>query len=387
MDTDRRLRVVTGAGGGADVRATTRAAVGRVAAELGGERPDLAVVFMGAAYADEAKTVRDEVLEGLSPGHLIGVTAQGVVVDAKEIEHDDCLSLWTARMPGARVEALRYRLPDLEVRAPGDLDWPVPSEDATALVAFADPAGFPVDGFLAWLGQQRPALPVSGGLASGGSNRLLLDEEILEGGAVAVSLSGVRVRTMVSQGCRPIGNSYIVTRAERNLVHELGGVPPLDRVREMFSEADPTDRDLMRQGLHVGTVIDEYREEYGRGDFLVRGVLGAVPDSGALVLGDLVRVGQTVQFHVRDKATADQDLRELLDGFVEGGRPAGGLLFTCNGRGSHLFDVPSHDAGLVHEKLGAPLGGFFCAGELGPVGSRNFLHGFTASLLVVEDEL
>ncbi len=380
--------MVTGAGGGADVRASTRAAVGRVAAELDGEQPDLAVAFIGAAYADEAKTVRDEVREGLSPGHLIGVTAQGVVVDAKEIEHDDCLSLWTARMPGARVEVLRYRLPDVDVQVPDDLDWPVPPEDASALVVFADPAGFPVDGFLAWLEQQRPGLPVCGGLASGGSNRLLLDEDILDGGAVAVSLSGVRVRTMVSQGCRPIGNSYVVTRAERNLVHELGGVPPLDRVRQMFSEADPADRDLMRQGLHVGTVIDEYREEYGRGDFLVRGVVGAVPDSGALVLGDLVRVGQTVQFHVRDKATADQDLRELLDGFAGGGRPAGGLLFTCNGRGSRLFDVPSHDAGLVHDKLaGAPLGGFFCAGELGPVGPRSFLHGFTASLLVVEDEL
>ena len=205
-------------------------------------------------------------------------------------------------------------------------------------------------------------------------------------GAVAVLVQGpVRISTVVSQGCRPIGRPFVVTKAERNVIRELGGRPPLAQLQELFAELSSDEQTLARQGLHVGQVIDEYRETFGRGDFLVRNVQGADPESGAIAIGDWVRVGQTVRLHVRDAASADRDLREALraqaDALGDAGA-AGALLFTCNGRGSHMFDVPDHDATAIEDGLGVPAAGFFAAGEIGPVGGRNFLHGFTATMAV-----
>ena len=185
----------------------------------------------------------------------------------------------------------------------------------------------------------------------------------------------------MSQGCRPLGRAFVVTRAERNMIYELAGRPALDRVQELYQEADEDDRRLLQQGIHVGRVIDEHKPDFQRGDFLVRNVLGADKESGAIAVGDVVDVGSTVQFHVRDAATADEDLRSLLAGECA----EAALLFTCNGRGTRLFGTPDHDAEIVSDALGGvPLSGFFAAGELGPVGGRNFLHGFTASLALFE---
>jgi small ligand-binding sensory domain FIST len=222
-----------------------------------------------------------------------------------------------------------------------------------------------------------------GGMASGGiepgDTRLFLDDRVVETGAVGARVPGIRIRALVSQGCRAIGNVYAVTRAEGNVIHELGGRPPLQRLQELVETLPPGDRELVGRGLNVGRVIDEYKAELERGDFLIRGVLGVDPQSGALAVGDKIEVGETIQFHVRDAATADEDLRTLLEREAE--PAAGALLFTCNGRGSRLFSVPNHDASLVSEKLGGlPLAGFNCAGEIGPVGGKNFLHGFTASI-------
>jgi small ligand-binding sensory domain FIST len=181
----------------------------------------------------------------------------------------------------------------------------------------------------------------------------------------------------VSQGCRPIGRPYVVTKAEQNLIEELAGKPAMERLQELAAAATEDERELLRQGLHVGLVVDEHKADFARGDFLVRNLLGADEQTGALAVGEQVGVGQTVQFHVRDAAAADEDLRELL---ADADADAA-LLFTCNGRGRHLFGVADHDAGLVEKLLGPiPLAGAFCAGEIGPVGGRNFLHGFTASL-------
>jgi small ligand-binding sensory domain FIST len=188
----------------------------------------------------------------------------------------------------------------------------------------------------------------------------------------------------VAQGCRPVGDPYTVTRAEGNVIFELGGRPPLTRLRELAAALPGRDRELLAQGAQLGLVIDEYRSESRPGDFLIRGLAGADPQSGAVVVGDAVRVGQTVQFHVRDADSADEDLRRTLQRELAalGGREAAGaLLFTCNGRGSRLFPEPGHDAGLVATMLGdIPVAGFFCAGELGPVGGQNFLHAYTASI-------
>jgi small ligand-binding sensory domain FIST len=195
---------------------------------------------------------------------------------------------------------------------------------------------------------------------------------------------GVKIDTVVSQGCRPIGNPYVVTRAERNVIYELAGRPALERLLEMASSGSIPEGDvaLVNQGLHLGQVIDEHRDRFERGDFLVRNVLGADRENGAIAVGDVVEVGRTVQFHVRDAGTADEDLRLALGGR---GEAAGALLFTCNGRGQRLFGEPDHDAGVFDEQVGAPVAGFFAAGEFGPVGGRTFVHGFTASLALFRD--
>jgi small ligand-binding sensory domain FIST len=197
----------------------------------------------------------------------------------------------------------------------------------------------------------------------------------------------VRLRSVVSQGCRPIGRPLLITKAQRNMLQELSGKPALARFSELYPTLTPQEQELVRGGLHVGRVINEYQDRFGRGDFLVRNVVGADRDSGTLVLGDFVRVGQTVQFHVRDAESADEDLRELLSAahHSETARPAGALLFTCNGRGTRLFDAPHHDAACIAKVWPElPVAGFFAQGEIGPIGGRNFLHGFTASMLLVE---
>jgi small ligand-binding sensory domain FIST len=188
------------------------------------------------------------------------------------------------------------------------------------------------------------------------------------------------VGTVVSQGCRPVGSPFVVTRAEESVVYELAGKSAIERLQEVAAALPEEDRELMVEMVQIGRVIDENKLDFGPGDFLVRTVVGADPTSGALRVGDIVDVGSTAQFQVRDAASADEDLRRLVDG-----RSAqAALLFTCNGRGSHLFPEPHHDASVVSEGLGgAPVAGMFCAGELGPIGGHNFMHGFTASVVLL----
>ena len=179
----------------------------------------------------------------------------------------------------------------------------------------------------------------------------------------------------------------MVTKAERNIIYELGGRPALLQLKEIFDTLPSREKELVQSGLHVGRVVSEYQEKFEQGDFLVRNVIGIDPKNGSVAVGDYVRVGQTVCFHIRDEETADAELKQLLavarnDGLS---RTSGALLYTCNGRGSRLFRRPSHDAGCIADSLGKiPLAGFFAAGELGPIGGQNFLHGFTAAIAILE---
>jgi small ligand-binding sensory domain FIST len=187
---------------------------------------------------------------------------------------------------------------------------------------------------------------------------------------------------VVSQGCRPIGDPMVVTKGEGNLIHELAGKNALERVQEVLRRLSPDDIALAQHGLHLGRVIDERKATFDRGDFLVRNVLGADRSTGAVAVGDEIEVGATVQLQIRDAGSADEDLRSL----IQGHRADGALLFTCNGRGTHLFGEEDHDARVLGEHLpGTPIAGMSCAGELGPVGGQSFLHGFTASVLLVRD--
>ena len=252
--------------------------------------------------------------------------------------------------------------------------------DRGTLVLLADPFSFPVDGLLHELHQTAPALRVVGGLASAsstpGGNRLILDDQLHMAGAVGFLVPDGAATTLVSQGCRPVGEPFTVTDVEHNLVAGLGGRPAVERLQDVVAEADDATKALLRAGLHMGIVVNEHQVEFRRGDFLIRGVMGVDRDTGAVAVGDRVQLGQTVQFQVRDADTADEDLRELL----EGRSAQGALVFTCNGRGTHLFGEPDHDAATIYEALRAPQAGMFCAGEIGPVGDRNHMHGFTASV-------
>ncbi|MGH3288419.1 MAG: FIST signal transduction protein, partial [Streptosporangiaceae bacterium] len=305
---------------------------------------------------------------------------------AREIESGPAVSLWLgAGLGPVETFAMEY------VRTPSGGAYGgylFPSEPQGAHLLIADPYTFPADALLTHLNDKSPGAVVMGGMASAAlaprQSRLFLDDRVLSAGAVGVHLPNAEVHPLVAQGCRPIGDAYIVTRADGSIIHELGGRPPLTRLREIAAALPARDQELLAQGLQLGVVIDEYRAEPGQGDFLVRGVVGADPDSGAIAVGDQIQVGQTVQFHVRDAQSADEDLRRALERESQalgGRRPAGALLFTCNGRGSRLFTEPDHDTGLIAATLGdIPLAGFFCAGELGPVGGQNFLHTFTASI-------
>ena len=367
------------------VPATAVAEVAGEVMERLGPAPDLAVVFVTPPHAGALEDIAAAIADILRPVTLLGCAAVSVVGTAREVEQEAAVSLWAGRF--GPVEPVRLTA-GRDVDGPTFEGWPeqMPFEPS-ALLLLADPFTFPVEALYATVAARCPGLPVVGGNASAavgpGGNRLALDRQVHVSGAVGALLGpGVDLDTVVSQGCRPIGRPYIVTRAEQNYVFELAGAPALERLVQMTNEGMPEeDIDLIDQGLHLGQVIDESKLDFERGDFLVRNVLGADQANGAIAVNDLVPVGATVQFHVRDAASADEDLRQLL----AGRRADGALIFTCNGRGRHLFGTPDHDASVLDERVGVPAAGFFAAGEFGPVGGRNFVHGFTASIALFRE--
>jgi small ligand-binding sensory domain FIST len=367
-------------------------AAGEIIESLGGEEPDLLICFASPDFVGAMDDIVHALGRVLEPRVLIGMNAVAVVGGAREVEDTPGLSLFAASVPEARLTAAALGLE----RAPDGntvTGWPDLGGAPTTLLLLTDPFTFPTDAFLRRLDDDLPGLQVIGGAASAargpGGNRLVLDQQdvhrgtgrepsrVATSGAVGVFLEGVDVRAVVSQGCRPVGNPFVVTRARGNHLEELGGVAAMTRLQECAEEATEDDRALMQAGLHLGVVVDEHKVEFDRNDFLVRAVLGADRQTGSIAVDDDVSVGQTVQFHVRDAAGADEDLRELLAD-VEA---SAALLFTCEARGRQMFGVADHDARIVDEMLGPlPLAGAFCAGEIGPIGGRNALHTFTASL-------
>jgi small ligand-binding sensory domain FIST len=356
---------------------------------------DLAMLFASAHHQPQLDSLGPLVAARLETDAVLGCTGESIVCGDQEIEQQPAIALWLARLPEATVVPMHLEFAETHEGGiftgwPSDLPSPLPA--GATLFLLGDPFSFPADQLIARINEDHPGLPVLGGMASGGAgprqNRLLIDGGWHDHGAVAALVyGGPRIRSVVSQGCRPIGRPFVVTKAEANVILELGGMPALARLQEVFGGLTAAEQQLVRSGLHVGRVLSEYQEHFSRGDFLVRNVIGADPNTGAIAIGDYVRPGQTVQFHIRDAATADEDLRALLaaatadSGEASTSPPAGALLFTCNGRGTRLFAEPNHDAACLRDCLGdIPVAGFFAQGELGPVGGKNFLHGFTASV-------
>jgi small ligand-binding sensory domain FIST len=263
-------------------------------------------------------------------------------------------------------------------------------QDSSGMLMLSDPYSFPTDAALALLCDAAPGVPILGGISSGrtpdGQGAVFCGDEVHESGAVGVRLDGIEMLACVSQGAAPLGREVTITAGEGNVISELAGRPALETVEHIISELSPRERTLVAGGLLIGIVIDGGKPDYQQGDFLVRGVLGADPDSGSLAVSASVRPGQVLRLHARDAQSADEDFRRALRLHVEamGDKPpAGAIVFSCNGRGSSMFGIPDHDAAAVERELrGAPAAGFFAAGEIGPVGGRSFLHGFTATVAV-----
>ena len=387
--------------------AAAEAATDQALAELGTDDPDLACVFV----TGEAGDVEDALLgarKRTGARVVVGCNAGGVIGAGRGVEAQPAVSVWVAALPGVNLRPFHLDV----VRVAADADGAdgtaggtphaMPSalavvgmprrEDADRVaVVLADPWTFPADAFIDRSTDALAALPLVGGLAAGsgarGSTRLLLDGRVHERGAVGVVLAGpVEVRIVVSQGCRPVGPAMTVTAADGNALLGLAGASALTKLAGVLAAMAPADLALARDLLQVGIARDEYLDDPGLGDFLVRGVVGVDQDRGAVLIGDVVQVGQTVQMHVRDPGTAATDLVDQLAGLradADFGPAQGALLFSCTGRGRALFPDSDHDVTAVRAALGLEaVTGFFAAGEIGPVGGRNHLHGFTASLAV-----
>ncbi len=366
-----------------------------IAEELNGESADLSFVFASHTHADRFDELSRMVCEKSGSSVLLGCAGESIVGGHEEVEDGPVVSLWSAVLEGAHVEPFHV---EVEQTADGIIISGLPSDladqkqDAQAVFLFGDPFTSAPNPIIDRLAEDLPNVPIFGGMASGGSgpgkNRLFLNSQTIADGAVgAVIYRGSRIRSIVSQGCRPIGTHFVVTKADRNIVFELGGVPTIERLKEIFPTLSEHDQRLAQKGLHLGIVMNEYQETFDRGDFLISNVLGADGEDGSIALGNFVRVGQTVQFHVRDAETADEDLVQLIEQDLEvhANSPQAALLFGCNGRGTRLFPEPNHDAQTIQSKLGPlPLAGFFAQGELGPVGGKNYIHGYTASVACFE---
>src|SRR5262245_8312884 len=360
-----------------------------------GRAPDLAIAFYSPHHAADAADMARVLHDRLGAKTLLGILGESVIAGSREVEDRPGVAVWVGAWDGdVGVDAFHL---DLEQTPDGPtlFGWPDAMFEAdpaqSLVIAFGDPYTFPaVDLFLPTLNDDYPGLPLAGGMTSSptgaGAPALILNGEVKEQGAVGVLLRGAKFRTVVSQGCRPVGRPLVVTKGQDNVIAEVGGQTPLEYLRALLEQVTPQEKELMQRGLLIGVAITEYKDEFKRGDFLIRNLLGLDPRTGALALTDRVRRGQTVQFQVRDAETAGEDLKELLQAAKATGlKPGGGLLFSCNGRGTRMFPGPDHDAKAIQGELGPlALAGFFAAGELGPIGGKNFIHGFTASAVLFE---
>jgi len=384
------VRIGVGVSTAPDAQQAAVEAAAQARDQLAGDAPSLAVLFGSRSHTDNAVDIVNAVQEMVEPPALIGCIAQAVVAGGNEIENEPAVAVWLA----SGLAAETFQLDFVQTGSGGLLTgyrFDTTAHDLHLLLP--DPYTFPANLLIDHLNADLPGTTVVGGAVSGGlrpgDTRLFHDRNVLTSGLVGARLPGTHGVTIVSQGCRPIGDPYIVTGAEGTVITELGGRPPLQRLREIVEELPLHEQELVSHGLQIGILVDERLADPGQGDFLIRGLLGADPSTGAMEIGDAVEVGGTVQFQVRDAAGADKDLRLTMERAAAElpGRPVGALLFTCNGRGRRMFGVADHDASTIQELLrGIPLAGFFAAGEIGPIAGRNALHGFTASMALFTDD-
>jgi small ligand-binding sensory domain FIST len=359
--------------------------------QLRAPQVSLGLVFMSPQFFSQAGPVLEILRVHARIPLLAGCSSQGLIVGGQEVEGNAGLVLALYALPGSQLKGFHFTQAQAEeANGPGywRMETGIEPDQTNGWLAFLDPH-LDAEAWLRMWNEAYAPLPMLGGLASGGHReqltQLYLNGEVFEEGGVAISVGGdVKLAGVISQGCTPIGETWTLTRVERNVIHEIGNRPAYEVLAETFNQLPPEEQRKTRGNLFIGLVVNEYLDDFHRGDFLVRNLLGGDPGSGSIAVGALPRTGQTVQFQRRDAAAATEDMNELLGRAKDelgGATIYGGCLCSCNGRGQHLFGRPNHDAQMVQQRFG-PLGvaGFFCNGEIGPIGDKNFLHGFTASL-------
>ena len=369
-----------------------------VRSQLDGDEPDLVLVFASVDFDRQAASLGAEVRQRFPAATVIGCTGAGVIGGGREVERSAAISITAAHLPGVHISA--FHLTDGDLPSPDDPPnaWEGTvgaSPDAEPhFILLADPFRMNAEELLAGLDCACPAAAKIGGLASGGSgpgsHGLYLNEVVHRDGVVGVALTGnLVVDTVVAQGCRPIGEPMRVTSADRNMLLGADDKPPMEALRVLFERSSARDRELMQRNLFLGVAMDPLIENARAGDFLIRNILGTDAARGGLAIGTALREGQVVQFHVRDADTSAEDLRDALADYVQGigdRRAAAALMFQCTGRGSFLYGEEGHDTGVFNETVGAlPMGGFFCNGEIGPVGGSTYLHGYTSSFAIFRE--
>ena len=364
----------------------------QVRQQLGTANPDLAVVFAANHYHQDFEALPGLVKEGLGRVLVLGCSGGGIIGNGQEVEQQPAVSITAANLPDVELVDFHLeggKLPDLDA---GPDSWAelvqVTADQEPHFVLLADAQSFSAQNLLLGLDFAFPNSAKIGGLASGSQearqNALFLRDQVHSSGAVGVALHGnIALDTVVAQGCRPIGKPMRITESRRNLLVGLDGQTPVAVLRDLFRELSERDQGLMRHSLFLGVVMDEFMDQPQQGDFLIRNVMGMDERNGMMAIGETLKEGQLVQFHLRDAETSAEDLTAVLERYAGENRENqvhGALLFSCMGRGQYLYGRPHHDSELFRDKLGAvPLGGFFCNGEIGPVSGTTFLHGYTSS--------
>ena len=372
----------------------------KIRGELDDLAPDLAIAFVSAHHSEGYERVPELVREQIGDCLLIGCSAGGVIGAGSEIEHRPGFAMAAAYLPDVDLVPFHIEDDELPDGDAGPEEWEklvgTGAQDSPAFLLVADPFSLRSEQLLMGLDYAFPRSAKIGGLASGsaqpGGNALYLASEVHHDGAVGIAMRGdITVETVVAQGCRPIGQPMHVTRCDRNLLLELSGGPPVEVLERVLHELSDQDRELARHSLFLGVVMNELKTDPQLGDFLIRNIVGMDPRSGVLAVGEVLKEGQTVQFHLRDSATSAQDLDAMLTQYTNTHpiyEDAGALLFQCLGRGSYLYGRADHDTDMFREKVGnLPLTGFFCNGEIGAVGGSTFLHGYTSSFGIFRPKL
>jgi small ligand-binding sensory domain FIST len=374
-----------------DAEESAREASRAIRQELGEDSPDLVLAFFTTPIVPDADTIRSHLTEALSPGTIVGVSAAGVISTEEEIEAGPALSVIAGKLPGVDVAPFLLEGPkwlenpddavEFARHAPG-------LHGAELLLLFGDPFSLDIQTVLQAVNHHEPGLRIVGGQASAGQaqgqNAIFLNDWLGDGGGIGVALSGnLRADVVVSQGCCPIGPPLEITRARENVIQEIDSVPATERLQQVFEGMNEDEQRLARQGLLVGRPVRN--RAGGRGDYLIRNLVGHDPDSGAVAVGDLVRERERIRLHARDAKTATQDLELLLAPQAFDSKATAALVFSCNGRGRNLYPEPNRDMSTLQSALGGPVpaAGFFCAGEIGPIGESNFVHGHTASIAII----